>query len=159
VRRGYRIERGAVTAVARSPIHDSEATWRRVSGTIELDVDAPADAPRVELAVEMAAFEVGLGKRGALADLLDARRYPRASFRLTALELGGRERARGVIGWRGVDVEIDADLVRAASADRLRAELRFELELPRFGVRPPRVLGVALAPRVSIHATLTAVAA
>jgi polyisoprenoid-binding protein YceI len=155
-----------VISHARSSIHDTHTVWNEVSGVVLADADSIGDAT-AELSVNMAALDAGdFLKNRKLKKDLDVARHPRATFRLTGLEDVSRKddgsfeaTARGVLSWRGKDVNVTAAGTGSLSDASLDATARFELDVTDLGIAPPRFLMFKVEKVVSVEVTLRATTA
>ena len=131
----YRIDGMAskVVVCARSRIHDTRATWNRVSGEIEADPELLADA-RARVAVDMTSFDAGdwLRNRKLKGDL-DVVHHPSASFELARLleierlpDGSFAAAAEGTLRWRGREVAVRAAGRARFAADGLSATGSFD---------------------------------
>src|SRR6266571_5950362 len=109
----YVVHKGRVVVKARSPLQDTTATWKKPSGTIDLDPEQPRGA-RAEVSLDMRAFDAGdWFQNWKLKGELDAERHPTARFLLMRFEdlrepaPGQLEAtALGQLQWRGRTVEV-----------------------------------------------------
>jgi polyisoprenoid-binding protein YceI len=76
-------------------------------------------------------------KQNMLKDVLDARRFPKISFRSTAISASS---IQGVLALRGVEKQIEARLERNAQ----RIVSKFSIDQTRFGIKPFKALLGAL---------------
>jgi polyisoprenoid-binding protein YceI len=157
----YRIASGRVTTTARSSVHDTRTVWARLSGSVDADA-AALERATLALEVDMASFDAGdFLKNRKLKKDLDVARHPTARFTLRALEDvrprgdGFAARARGVLAWRGREVEVVAEGEGRLGADGFRATARFELDVTRVGVTPPRFLMFKVEDVVSVEVELS----
>lgn len=156
-----------VLVVARSSVHDTETVFTGVTGAVDADVGRLVeDGASAEVAVDMTTADAGgwLENRKLRKDL-DLGAHPRASFRLAALEDVRREgdrfsaRARGTLSWRGREVEIEASGEGTVTESAIDAVARFELDVTRLGVTPPRFLMLKVEDVVAIEVRLRAASA
>jgi polyisoprenoid-binding protein YceI len=142
----YAISSGRLVVTARSSLHDTTTTWPRISG--EVDADA-ADLGRAALSLEVDMQELDAGdflKNRKLKKDLELARHPTARFRLARLdgivaEPGGfAAQAIGPLAWRGRELEIAAAGSGTLDDHRFTARARFDLDVRRLGVTPPRFL-------------------
>lgn len=162
----YRIERGRVVVMARSSIHDTRTVWDRVSGGATATPGDLAAGATLDLEVDMTAFDAGdfLKNRKIKKDL-ELDRHGRARFTLTALEdvtaQGGgfAARARGRLAWHGKEIEVVADGRGTLDGDGFTATARFELDVTRLGVTPPRFFVFKVEDVVAVDVELSGRAA
>lgn len=157
----YEVTSGRIVVTARSMVHDTRATWDRVTGRVAVDLAAPGAGATATLEVDMRAFDAGDRlKNWKLKSDLDPDRWPSATFRLTGLTVGTQAgerldaRAVGQLGWRGREVEVTATGAGTLAAARLEADARFDLDVRTLGVTPPKVLLIKVDPIVSVTVTL-----
>jgi len=163
-RQRYRVEPSSrVVVTARSSVHDTETVWSRISGVLEVDPDALGDGASAEIEVAMAEFDAGdwLKNRKIKKDL-EVDKHPTATFRLAEIsdlrDAGGETsaRARGTIVWRGREAEIEATGTARVDASTITATARFELDVRKLGVTPPRILMLKVEDVVSVVVELRA---
>jgi len=153
-----------VVVRARSSVHDTDTTWSRVSGTIEVDPDAPATGATARLVVDMREFDAGDRlKNWKVKGDLEPDKYPEAVFTLARLERvtgGGAGKwdaaAAGAIEWRGRRAEVVASGSAVITPVAVSATARFELNVTHLGVKPPKVLMFKVDEVVSVEVTLEA---
>jgi len=153
-----------VVVKARSSLHDTETRWTGLTGTIDADAADLAGRTAAEVAVDMTRHDAGdfLRNRKLRKDL-DVASFPRAHFRLAGVrevvERGGGRFAAvadGSIAWHGREVAIAAAGEGTIGRDELSAVARFELDVRRFGVEPPRFLMFKVEDVVSVEVSLVA---
>jgi hypothetical protein len=164
----YAIERGRLVVTARSSVHDTKTVWDRVSGTAEADPADLATGASLAVAVDMTSFDAGdFLKNRKLRKDLELERHGPARFALAGLDdvqvatygsppmqtsgdlrraIGGgaaggfTARARGQLVWRGRSLDVVAAGSGRIDAAGFTASARFELDVTRLGVTPPRFL-------------------
>ena len=160
----YQVEPSSrLVVTARSSVHDTETVWSRISGHLEVDPDALDAGASAEIEVAMGEFDAGdwLKNRKIKKDL-DVARHPTARFRLGGLadiDDSGAEtaaRATGTISWRGHEAEIEATGTARVGSDAISATARFELDVRKLGVTPPRILMLKVEDVVSVVVELRA---
>jgi polyisoprenoid-binding protein YceI len=141
----YRIERGRVVVMARSSIHDTRTVWSALGGSAEADPAELTASARLEVEVDMTSFDAGdFLKNRKLRKDLELERHPTARFTLTGLEAvaaaadGFTATARGTLAWRGRSLELAAAGRGRIDRAGFTATARFELDVTRLGVTPPR---------------------
>jgi hypothetical protein len=162
----YTILRGELLVKARSKIHDTNAIFSKLGGSITLDPDSPAGAI-AEITVDMRAFDAGDRlKNWKMKGDLDPDRWPTARFALNHLQdvreiEAGKFTALGfgTIAYRDHNVEIKVK--GEASIDRraISAKATFDLDMNLVGVTPPKILMLKVEDVVSISVTLSAAVA
>jgi polyisoprenoid-binding protein YceI len=150
---------------ARSRVHDTSTTWDAITGEVEADAATLATAGATgRFAVDMTRFDAGdwLKNRKLRGDF-ELEKHPRAEFELTEVSdvtdvvgAGGRFRAKakGVLRWRGKEVELTVEGEGTLAADRLEATARFELDIRRLGLSAPRFLMIKMEDQVAIEVVL-----
>jgi polyisoprenoid-binding protein YceI len=144
----YKVLRGLVEVKASAGVVDTVTRFAKVTGTIELDADAPADTARAEVNVDMRGFDAGdRFKNWKIESDLEADKHPEARFMLARLEQVNEEapgkfrgQASGQLRWRGQALDIR---VRGhATVTRRDLELRggFDLDLRKLGLAPTSFL-------------------
>lgn len=163
----YRVDSGGsrVETRARSSIHDTTTRWGALRGEIEATPESlAAEGARARFTVDMSDFDAGdwLKNRKLKKDL-ELDRHPEAVFELDALEeVEQREdgtytaRARGRIRWREREAEVVIDGSARLDESSLEARGRFELDVTRLGVTPPRFLMFKVEETVEVDVELSA---
>lgn len=163
----YRVDSGAsrVESRARSSIHDTTTRWGALRGEIEASPETlAAEGARARFTLDMSDFDAGdwLKNRKLKKDL-QLERYPEAVFELDALEAVEEKedgsftaRARGRIAWRGSEAEVVIEGSAKLDQSSLEARGRFELDVTRLGVSPPRFLMFKVEDTVEVEVELTA---
>jgi len=161
----YRVTTGTLTVQARSRIHDTNTVWNQISGEIVADPDTLADVgpagTRARFEVDMTAFDAGdfLKNRKLRKDFaLEA--HPLASFALTGLTGVVRSgatftaTARGVLDWRGVQIELVLAGRGTLDDMRVEASATFELDIRRLGLSAPRFLMFKVEDEVTVDVAI-----
>ncbi|RMH42051.1 MAG: YceI family protein [Deltaproteobacteria bacterium] len=164
----YRIDtaNSRVAVRAKSAIHDTDAVWDRLSGTVDADPAALDRDARAELTLDMAQFDAGdFLKNRKLRKDMEVDRYPHARFSLTGLRdvrtaSDGQVEAlaEGVLRWRDRQVAVRATGRGHVDAAGLDATAAFDLDVRELGMRAPRFLMFKVDDVVEVTVTLRAVA-
>lgn len=161
----YRVDSGhsRVSVRARSSVHDTDTTWDRMSGSIDVAPGA-VDGASGSVAVDMTKFDAGdwLKNRKLKKDL-DPAAHPEARFDIETVDAvtpradGSFDAAvRGTLSWRGRSVSIHAKGVGSIDDTTLRATGSFDLDVRDLGIAPPRFLMLKVEDVVSVTVTLVA---
>jgi polyisoprenoid-binding protein YceI len=164
----YRIDpaRSRVAIDATSSLHPIHSETDGLEGWIELDVDGggridPALAPRAHLELPVDKLRSGNAMEDReLRRRVDARRFPTISGDLTtmeALDADGHYRVRGDVTFKGVTRPSEDDMTVAHDGDgmlRLRGSSVFDIR--HFGMDPPRILMLKVAPEVKVTVDIVA---
>ena len=160
----YRVAAGSRLSVkARSRIHDTTTVWDSIDGEVEVDPDTVATTAvaRVAVGVDMTKFDAGdfLKNRKLRKDFaLEA--HPLASFALTGLTGVVRSgatftaTARGVLDWRGVQIELVLAGRGTLDDMRVEASATFELDIRRLGLSAPRFLMFKVEDEVTVDVAI-----
>lgn len=147
---------------ARSRVHDTSTTWDAVSGEVEADAATLATAGATgRFTVDMTRFDAGdwLKNRKLRSDF-ELEKHAQADFELVSVTDvvadGGRFRAKakGVLRWRGKEVELAIEGEGALSAGALEATGRFVLDIRRLGLTAPRFLMIKMEDEVAVEVVL-----
>ncbi|HVV86458.1 MAG TPA: YceI family protein [Kofleriaceae bacterium] len=159
----YQIGAGSKLRVtARSKVHDTSTVWDTIAGDAEADAATLATAGATgRFTVDMTRFDAGdwLKNRKLKGDF-ELDKHPRAEFELREVRgvvaEGDRFRAtaRGVLRWRGKEVELEIAGEGALGPDKLEATGRFELDIRRLGLSAPRFLMIKMEDEVAVEVTL-----
>ncbi len=164
-----------VRFVSKAPMESFEGRTDRVSGRVEVDCAAPGDSATVEVSVELAGLETGIGLRDRhmRENHLETDRYPRAVFRGATLrgapaalaagaepvacELSGSFELHGVT--RPLRVPVRVGLREREGRRELVAEGRFPVALADFGIPRPQFLLLKLGDVQDVSFSLVATSA
>ncbi|HEX5131179.1 MAG TPA: YceI family protein [Candidatus Krumholzibacteria bacterium] len=170
----YAITPGApnrVVFVSKAPTETFEGTTDRLSGSIQLDPDAPGDSITVRIEVDLASLDTGIGKRNQhmRENHLETDRFPVATFTGAAIlsrsaaslaegktitfELEGAFTLHGVT--RRLRVPVD---VTRRDANTLEFETSFPVLLADYEISRPRFLFMKLGEvqNVTVHGVAVA---
>ena len=163
----YRVvpEQSWVEIDARSNVHPIHTRTDGLEGRLELDVMAGRLNLQVKPrgTISFAVERLSSGNRFEDRELrrrIDARRHPTIVGELTGLEqtgMSGRYRVRGDITFRGVTRSYEDEMSFVATDDRsieLEGEAAFDIR--DFGMDPPRILMLKVAPEVRVTAHVVA---
>ena len=150
-----------VVVSARSSIHDTKTVWDSVSGTVTADPADLAAGADADLTVDMTRYDAGdFLKNRKLRKDLELERHPTARYRLDRLALNASDAAgvggaaTGTLSWRGRDLELTTPGTARVDAAGFSAVARFELDVRRLGVTPPRFLMFKVEDVVAVEVTL-----
>jgi polyisoprenoid-binding protein YceI len=164
----YRIDpaRSRVVIDARSSLHPIHTETTGLEGWLELDLQGggrvnPTVPPRAHLELPVDQLRSGnpLEDR-EMRRRIDARRFPTISGELTSMretDKDGRYLVRGEVTFKGVtrpsedEVTISAD---GGATIELRGSSVFDIR--DFGMEPPRILMLRVAPEVSVTVEIVA---
>jgi len=164
----YRIDpaRSRVVIDATSSLHPIRSETDGLEGWLELDVDggghiAPPAAPRAHLELPVEQLRSGNAMEDReLRRRIDATRFPTISGDLTSLEAtgaDGRYRVRGDVTFKGVTRPSEDEVtVSLAGADAIRLQGRSVFDIRAFGMEPPRILMLKVAPEVTVSVDIVA---
>ena len=164
----YRIDpaRSRVAIEATSSLHPIHSETDGLEGWLELDVDgsgrvASDTVPRAHLELPVDRLRSGNAMEDReLRRRIDARRFPTITGELVAMEaLGadGRYRVRGDVTFKGVTRAREDEMTVAADGDGgLRLQGSSVFDIREFGMEPPRILFVKVAPHVTVTVDIVA---
>jgi polyisoprenoid-binding protein YceI len=163
----YRIDpaRSRVAIDARSSLHPIHSETDGVEGWLELEVDGerldPAVAPRAHLELPVDRLRSGNAmEERELKRRIDARRFPTITGDLVSMEAvgaGGRYLVRGDVTFRGVTrTRQDEMTVVVDGGDTLRMRGASVFDIRDFGMEPPRILFLKVAPDVTVSVDIVA---
>ncbi len=169
MRRLYKVDsrESRVVATARSSVHDTEAVFSGLSGTIEADPDGELtepDAVTLAIAVDMTTGDAGdfLRTRKLRGDI-DVERYPEARFslaRVATFERGERgafeASGEGTLAWRDREVTLAPTGRGTLDEEHIAATATFSFDMRELGVKPPKFLMLKVEPEVEVTVTLVA---
>ncbi len=156
---------GKVTVKARSSVHDTTTVWDKVTGEVDADPEAIANA-KATFRVDMTSFDAGdwLKNRKLRSDF-DMPAHPEAIFELRAVRDVVRDGAKftatadGVLKWRGKEVVLVLAGRGTLDAMHLEASATFELDIKQLGLQAPRFLMFKVADEVTVTVSIVGVAA
>jgi polyisoprenoid-binding protein YceI len=163
----YQIDptRSRVAIDARSSLHPIHSETDGLEGWIELDLDGGGPGLRMqgahlELPVERLRSGNALEDR-ELKRRIDARRFPTINGDLTGMEAidgSDRYRVRGDVTFRGVTRPREDEMTVAldGGGDTLRLQGSSVFDIRDFGMEPPRILLLKVAPDVTITVDIVA---
>jgi polyisoprenoid-binding protein YceI len=147
---------------ARSSLHPIHSETDGLEGWIELDLDGPGfqvPGAHLELPVERLRSGNPLEDR-ELKRRIDARRFPTINGDLTGIEAidgSGRYRVRGDVTFRGVTRAREGEMTVALDGgDTLRLQGSSVFDIRDFGMEPPRILLLKVAPDVTVTVDIVA---
>jgi len=151
-------DRARVDIEARSTLHALHGHAARATGEVELGADGRIAAGRLEVAVR------DLGWGNPLLDRetrrrIDERAHPVIVGEVTADEPTGegRHRTRGTITFLAVSHAVEGELrieQPAADAIVVSGEQRFDVR--EWGLEPPRLLALKVAPEITVRIRIEA---
>ena len=153
----YAVTSGKLTVQARSSLHDTTTVWSQIGGDVEADPDA-IEAAKATFRVDMTAFDAGdwLKNRKLRKDFeLDAN--PTATFELQRVSEVVRDgakftaKASGLLRWRGKEVALELAGSGTLDRERLAATARFELDIRKLGLQPPRFFVFKMEDEVTVE--------
>ena len=163
----YQIGGGSrLTVTARSRVHDTSTTWDSITGLVEADPATLATAGATgRFTVDMTKFDAGdwLKNRKLRGDY-ELEKYPKAELELVSVTdvvaEGGRfkAKARGLLRWRGKEVELALEGEGTLRADGLEATGRLVLDIRKLGLSAPRFLMIKMEDEVGVEVVLRGVA-
>ena len=155
--------RSQIGYVSATQLGEFRGSTSRVTGDIVFDVRDPG---RTRLSVSVA--PVGLKSDNALRDrhmyedLLEAGRFPAATFASTEFRLDGSDTAGirgtllGILTLHGVDRPVTVPVRFAVDGETLRGEGTLSVNLTDFAMTPPRLLGLKVRNEVVVEIRLVA---
>jgi polyisoprenoid-binding protein YceI len=151
-----------LVVTARSSVHNTDTSWRGITGTIEAPLDN-LEATKATIEVDMTTADAGdwLKNRKLRKDM-DFDKYPRASLkveRLSDVQQDGSQVSatlHGTLSWRGKSMAIEAKGSGTLSESDLSASGSFELNVTQLGITPPKVLMIKIEDVVGCQVELSA---
>lgn len=182
--RGFALDdKGSSRATFESdaPVENIVGITTSLSGTLTIDLAAPAKSAAANVVVDLTHVKTGIDKRDAhmrSKDFLDTAKFPTAAFKLTSVEITGDPRAaggatatgRGSLTIKGVSKDVtvpvkvgfrklDDQLKKLGfTGDVLRVTGKFDIQLSDYGIKVPSMLGQKVSNTVTITVALTGVA-
>ena len=163
----YRIDpaRSRVAIDARSSLHPIHSETDGLEGWVELDLDGGGlidldVAPRAHLELPVDRLRSGNAMEDReLKRRIDARRFPTISGDLTGIEAAdgaGRYRVRGDVTFKGVTRPSEDEMTVASDGDQIRLHGASVFDIRDFGMEPPRILLLKVAPDVTVTVDIVA---
>lgn len=164
----YRIDpaRSRVVIDAKSSLHPIHTETGGLEGWLELDVQGggrvnPKVEPKAHLELPVDQLRSGnpLEDR-ELKRRIDARRFPTIQGDLTSMEATGKDGrylVRGDVSFKGVTRPSEDEMTLSVEGDdsiRLRGSSVFDIR--EFGMEPPRILMIKVAPDVTVSVDIIA---
>jgi polyisoprenoid-binding protein YceI len=150
---------------ATSSLHPIHSETNGLEGWLELDVDGGglivsdgASAAHLELPVERLRSGNAMEDR-ELRRRIDARRFPTICGDLTtiaATSQEGRYRVRGDVTFKGVTRPSEDEMTVALDGDTIRLQGASVFDIRDFGMEPPRILVLKVAPNVTVTVDIVA---
>ncbi len=161
----YQVEGGKLTVRARSSIHDTTTVWDKISGEVDADPDA-IEAAKASFAVDMTSYDAGdFLKNRKLRKDFELEAHPRATFQLRSVSDVQRDgakfeaKARGVLGWRGKEVELELAGKGTLDSGHLEATASFVLDIKKLGLAAPRFFVFKMEDEVTVDVSVRGVVA
>jgi polyisoprenoid-binding protein YceI len=163
----YRIDpaRSKVAIDARSSLHPIHSETAGLEGWVEIDVDgsgqvdlAVAPSAHLELPVEKLRSGNAMEDR-ELQRRIDARRFPTINGDLTGMDRTGhddRYRVRGDVTFKGVSRPSEDEMTFLVDGDSIRLQGASVFDIRDFGMEPPRILLLKVAPDVTVTVDIVA---
>ena len=157
-------ERSRVWIDARSSLHTIHSTTDGLEGFVDLAADGDAVVgphPTAQLWFPVTRLSSGnrLDDR-ELQKRIDARRYPTIDGLLTSMVpvgADGRVRVQGDLVFRGVSRPVEDDMVLTVVDHRtIRLDGESTFDIRDFGMEPPRILMLRVAPEVKVRVEIVA---
>lgn len=164
----YRVDHTASKLVvrARSTLHDTTTTWRRITGDIEASPDTLEEAgASAQFTVDMTDFDAGdwLKNRKLRKDYkID--KNPRATFALSELSDIRRTgdqfsaNAKGTLDWHGRQVQLSVTGRGTMTDTAIDVTGTFEFDIRDLGLQAPKFFIFKIEDEVSVTVTLRATA-
>ncbi len=166
----YEVVPGSGTEIvfqSRAPMEKFEGKTGKVQGWLSADVSALDQAVEMEVRVDLASFDTGMGKRNThmRENHFETDKYPQAIFRggqvsgqsATALAVGEKVdlTLTGTLDLHGVHREMSCEVtLTRPSEGELQVEARFEVLLPDHRIKRPKFLIMKLAEDQKVIAKL-----
>lgn len=159
----YRIDTAHSTIVYAMdhPAHHWTATSRRVTGTFRVDDAGRITAADVSAPVE--SFDSGNRSRDShMVEATEAYIYRTVAFRLSRIvpmatpTATANATAEGTLTFHGVERTERVPVMVDRAEGGLRVRGAFSVTLTEFGIRPPRLLGIATRDRIDLTFDLAA---
>ena len=163
----YRIDpaRSRVAIDASSSLHPIHSETDGLEGWLELDIDSHGAvelgvAPRAHLELPVDRLRSGnpLEDR-EVQRRIDARNFPLITGDLVAMELTDRigcYRVRGDVTFRGVTRPSEDEMTVSVDGDAVRLHGTSVFDIRAFGMQPPRILLLRVAPEVRVTVDIVA---
>lgn len=151
-----------LVVTARSSVHNTDTSFVGITGSITAN---PRGMSETTAAIEVDMRTADAGdwlKNRKLRKDMDFEKNPSASFKLTGVtdisEAGDRVTATvtGELTWRGKTIAIEAKGDGTIGEGELVATGRFDLDVTKLGITPPKVLMIKVDNVVSCAITLRA---
>ena len=163
------VEGNLITFVSKAPLETVEGKTGQVAGSVVVDPAALAAGCRVEIAVDLASLDTGIGKRNQhmCENHLETERFPQASFSADSLSgapavlLPGAPAAFTLVGdfsLHGVTRQIAVPVTVTLSADgtALAVSAAFTVKLADYSIARPKFLVMKLDELQRVSVALTA---
>jgi polyisoprenoid-binding protein YceI len=160
----YTIDSQASTLVvtARSSVHNTDTSWRGISGTIDADLESLEEIA-AEVAVDMKTADAGdwLKNRKLRKDM-DFDKHPEATMTIERLEDLQREgtevsaTVHGTLKWRNREIAVVMSGSGSLGESELRAQGNFDIDVTQLGIKPPKVLMIKVDDVVSCKVSVVA---
>ena len=156
----YAVTAGKLTVKARSSVHDTTTVWDKITGDVDANPDAIEQA-KATFRVDMTSFDAGdwLKNRKLRKDF-DMDAHPTATFTLERVSDVMRDgdkftaKAEGTLAWRGTSVPLVLNGQGTLSADRVEASAKFELDIKKLGLSPPKFFMFKMEDVVTVEVTV-----
>jgi polyisoprenoid-binding protein YceI len=156
----YAVAAGKLTVKARSSVHDTTTVWDKITGDVDANPDAIEQA-KATFRVDMTSFDAGdwLKNRKLRKDF-DMDAHPTATFTLERVSDVVRDgdkftaKAEGKLAWRGKAVPLVLSGSGVLSADRVEASAKFELDIKKLGLQPPKFFMFKMEDEVTVEVSV-----
>lgn len=148
---------------ARSSVHDTKISWTGITGTVDATPGADAGNMKANVKVDMTTADAGdfLKNRKMKKDM-QFEKHPTATFTLDGVDdleqVGDRMTAtiHGTLTWRGKSVSVTASGEGTLGESELTAKGKFDIDMTKLGITPPKVLMIKVEDVVNCEIELRA---
>ncbi len=160
----YTIDSQASTLIvtARSRVHDTDTSWRGITGTIDADLENLEEIG-ADVVVDMKTADAGdwLKNRKLRKDM-DFDSHPEATMKIDKLEDVKRDgnkvsaTVHGTLKWRNRELAVVMAGTGKIGDTELKAQGSFEIDVTQLGITPPKVLMIKVEDVVSCKVSVVA---
>jgi len=158
-------EKSQVGFVSATQLGEFRGTTGRVSGDVVVDVRDPARG-KLSVAVDPRGLrsDNAVRDRHMYEEVFEVARFPAMTFTADQFKRDGSAEASefrgtllGTLALHGVDQPVSVPIRFTVEGATLRGDGKFSIDLTRFGITPPRLLGLRVRNEVVVEVRLVAV--